>query len=303
MTRGRIAFLFPGLGAQHPGMGSGLSEREPVFRAAIEECGGLPDGDLADPATAVPALFITEYALVRLWQAYGVEPDALLGHSIGEHVAALVAGIFTLPDALTVVRARGRLAQSTRPGAMLAVRLDEAEALARIPEEISLAAVNGPRNTVLAGPVAMIEELAGELAAEGVGSRRVPATRAYHSVLMEPVLAEFRSVLAEVRLAPPDRPMLSNVTGDWLTAEQATDPGYWAAHLRGTVRFGDCVRTLFRTGPHLLVECGPGHPEGRNRPPDAPPRPLQSLPDPGEPEVFYDTLRTLTPPGSPQLLV
>jgi phthiocerol/phenolphthiocerol synthesis type-I polyketide synthase E len=282
----RLAFLFPGLGAQHAGMGSGLYEREPAFRAAVDECGGLPAGDLADPETAVPALFVTEYALVRLWQAYGIEPDALLGHSIGEHVAALVAGVFTLPDALTVVRARGRLLQATPPGAMLAVRLAESEALARLPDGVSPAAVNGPGNTVLAGPADALERLAGALAAEGIGSRRVQATRAYHSVLMEPVLPAFRAVLDGVRLTPPDRPMLSNVTGDWLTAEQATDPGYWVRHLRGTVRFGDCVRRVL---DHTLVECGPGHPEGKN----APFRPLQSLPDPGEPEVFHETLAAL----------
>lgn len=266
-----IAFLFPGLGAQHPGMGGDLYEREPAFRAAVDECGGLPAGDLDQPETAVPALFVTEYALARLWRAYGVEPGLVFGHSIGEHAAALVAGVFTLQDALEVVRARGRLLQATPPGGMLAVRLDEADVLARLPAELSLAAVNGPRNSVVSGPMGALRGLAERLAAEGVDSRQIPASRAYHSSLLDPVLAEFRAVLEKVRLAPPALPMLSNVTGGPLTAAEATDPGYWVRQMRGTVRFGDCVRHVVE---HRLVECGPGHPEGK----DAPHRPLQSLP-------------------------
>jgi acyl transferase domain-containing protein/acyl carrier protein len=271
----RVAFMFPGQGAQYPGMGSQLYRAEPVFRAAMDECAaGLagtldedlreimfaPDGEATLRQTAItqPALFTIEYALARLWQSWGVEPAAMIGHSIGEFVAATLAGVYALPDALRVVAARGRLMQRMAPGAMLAVRLDEAVLLARLPAELAIAAVNGPGACVVSGPTEDVADFARQLDHDGVGSRRLVTSHAFHSPMMEPALAEFRSVVDGVRLQPPRLGFLSNVSGEWMTAAAATDPAYWASQLVEPVRFGGCLATLLAQDGWLLLECGPG---------------------------------------------
>jgi len=286
-----VAFLFPGQGAQEVGMGAGAYGEEPVFREAFDRCAeGLrphlaslvPDGDLrhllAPPAarragaaealrqTALtqPALFAVEFALAALWRSWGVEPAALAGHSIGELVAATLAGVFSLEDALAVVAARGRLIGGLPPGAMLAVPLGAAEltALLReagVGEEISLAAVNGPASSVASGPPAAIAALAEELRRRGVRSRPLATSHAFHSAMMEPILAPFAEVLAGVELAPPRLPLLSNVTGTWMRPEEATDPRYWVRHLRQPVLFSDLLGELAGGDPAtLLLEVGPG---------------------------------------------
>ena len=256
-----VAFLFSGQGSQYPGMGRGLYESEPAYRAAIDRCAAIVGPELRELADvertdrAQPALFAVEYALAELWESWGVRPKALLGHSIGEYVAACRAGVFSLEDALAVVAARGRLMASMPPGAMLAVQLPEAELRPKLGAKLSLAAVNGPRRCVVSGPEEAVAGLAARLEAEGIESRRLHTSHAFHSAMMDPILPELRAAVARVARQAPEVPFLSNLTGTWITAEQATDPGYWAEHLRGTVRFGDGLAEL---ESHLLLEVGPG---------------------------------------------
>ena len=271
----QVAFMFPGQGAQYPGMGSQLYRAEPAFRAALDECAAVlagtleedlreimfaPDGEATLRQTAItqPALFAIEYALAMLWQSWGVEPAATVGHSIGEFVAATLGGVYSLPDALHVVAARGRLMQRMAPGAMLAVRMDEAALAARLPDELALAAVNGPGACVVSGPAEDVAGFARQLDHDGVGSRRLVTSHAFHSPMMTPALAEFRAVVAGIRLQSPRLGFLSNVTGDWITAAAATDPSYWASQLVEPVRFGGCLATLLAQDGWLLLECGPG---------------------------------------------
>ncbi|MGQ5261319.1 type I polyketide synthase [Micromonospora sp. ZYX-F-536] len=301
-----VAFLFSGQGAQYAGMGAQLYAEQPRFAAAVDECAellrphlGLDLRDLIlgrDPAAGEkltetrytqPALFTVEYALAVLWQATGVRPAAMIGHSIGEYVAATVAGVLTLPDALRVVAARGRLMQSLPAGSMLAVALDEAVVAELLPEGLSVATVNGPGTCVVAGETAAVEAFAATLKGK---SKVLRTSHAFHSPMMEPILAEFTALMGTVPLHPPRVPFLSNVTGTWITAEQATDPAYWAGHLRRPVRFGDCVATLLATGTWQLVECGPGRQlanlarmqVAKGTPEQRPLTPLGSLPAAGE---------------------
>ncbi|HWA25815.1 MAG TPA: amino acid adenylation domain-containing protein [Lacunisphaera sp.] len=275
-----VVFLFPGQGVQYANMGHGLYQAEPVFRQSVDECCrilaprlGLDLRSLLFPAaahheTAVsrlnetsitqPALFVIEYSLAQLWRRWGVKPAALAGHSLGEYVAACLAGVFSLEDALLLVAERARLMQAQPRGTMLAVRLPEAEVAPLATGAVALAAVNAPDLCVLAGPHEAIDALAESLAADGVGVKRLNTSHAFHSAMMEPVLAPFAATLRQVRLQAPNIPCLSNVTGTWLTAAQATDPGYWTTHLRQAVRFADGVATLFQEMRPVLLEVGPG---------------------------------------------
>lgn len=286
VTPPRLAWMFPGQGAQHAGMGAELYATEAVFSKTVDECAALLTDDLgglrgvvpsgkhgadiremifgadagriAQTAITQPALFVVEYALAELWRSWGIEPAGMVGHSIGEYVAATCAGVFDLPDALHVVAERGRLMQSMPPGAMLAVQLDETRLRTYLPDDLSIATVNGPSACVVSGPAAPVEKLAATLAADGIGTRSLRTSHAFHSPMMEPILADFRAVVASVPLRAPSLPFLSNVTGDWISASDATDPSYWARHLRAAVRFGDCMTTLLDDGEWQLVECGPG---------------------------------------------
>jgi len=280
-----VAFLFSGQGAQYPGMGVELYATEPAFRAEVDRCSTLlgsrlgfdlreelfaprpaaPDGgrDAADrlrqTSLTQPALFVLEYALARLWNEWGIVPDAMLGHSIGEYVAATLAGVMALPDALALVAARGKLMQSLAGGAMLAVPLPEAEVVPLLGPRLSLAAVNAPARTVVAGPEEAVESFARQLQARGLAPRRLQTSHAFHSPMMEPILAPFLREVERVPLAPPRVPFLSNVSGTWITPEEATDPGYWARHLRHPVRFGDGVARLLEAPGRVLLEVGPGN--------------------------------------------
>ena len=271
-----VAFLFPGQGAQYPGMARGLYDAEPTFRADVDLCCRLlqphlgldlrqalfEDGDperLQSTQLAQPALFVVSWAMARLWMSWGVRPEAMLGHSIGEYVAASLAGVFSLEDALSVVAVRGRLMGQMPPGAMLGVPLPETELLPLLGEELSLAAVNRPAVSVVSGPVEAVEELAARLTAQGLACRRLHTSHAFHSRMMDPILQPFLEQVKRVRLEPPRLPFLSNVTGTWIRPEEATDPAYWVRQLRQAVRFADNAALLLAEPRRILLEVGPGH--------------------------------------------
>ncbi len=279
--RRRVAFLLPGQGAQHPGMGRGLYAGEEVFRRELDACAErlaprlgcdlrsllYPAGGEAEAAAvlrqtrfAQPALFAVEHALARLWLSWGVTPAAMIGHSLGEYVAACLAGVLSLEDALDLVAARGELMQELPPGAMLSVDLPEAEIAPELQGGLALAAVNGPGFCVVAGPDEEIALLERRLAARGAVARRLHTSHAFHSAQMEPVLRPFAERVARVALRAPAIPYLSNLTGTWITAGQATDPAYWVRHLRETVRFGPGLERLLADAPEglTLLEVGPG---------------------------------------------
>ncbi|GIH80024.1 SDR family NAD(P)-dependent oxidoreductase [Planobispora longispora] len=309
----QVAFLFPGQGAQYGGMAAELYENEPVFREAVDECAAILDvreqifatGEEADErlrqtSLTQPALFTVEYALARLWLSLGVEPAAMIGHSIGEYVAATVAGVFTLPDALRLVEARGRLIQGMPPGSMLAVQLMPDEIAPLLPDDVSVATINGPGTCVVAGPSASVRELAEMLEEEGIGCTPLRTSHAFHSAMMEPMLGEFRALVAATELSAPSLPFLSNVSGTWITAAEAVDPSYWARHVREPVRFGDCVAALVADGEWIMIECGPGRQLSglvRAQLPAGAPGPLPSLPGPrdkaGDVEVFSQAVGAL----------
>ncbi|QRN93140.1 amino acid adenylation domain-containing protein [Archangium violaceum] len=275
----RVAFLFPGQGAQSVGMARELYASEPVFREHADACFTLlaprlgrdlrpllypaPGQEvaareaLADPRFALPALFIVEYALARLWMDWGIEPHAMLGHSYGEYAAACLAGVLSLEDALTLAVTRGRLMASMPPGAMTAVGCSEADLRPLLTGGLSLAAVNGASRCVVSGPVAEVERLEQELVRRDVGVLRLPARHAFHSADVEPVMPELQRVVAGLRLSAPQRPYVSSLTGTWIRPEEATDPSYWVRQMRQPVRFSEGLDTLLRDGGLVLLEVGP----------------------------------------------
>ncbi|HEY3754811.1 MAG TPA: SDR family NAD(P)-dependent oxidoreductase [Opitutaceae bacterium] len=280
-ARRPMVFLFPGQGAQHVNMGRGLYESEAVFRAEVDwgcdllkpllgfdlrtvlypaskDQEAAATDRLKQTALAQPALFVVEYALARLWESWGVRPDAMIGHSIGEYVAAAMAGVFAPEDALALVAERGRLMQSLPRGAMLSVGCDEATATGYLDDGISLAAVNSPESCVLSGPEERIDALERTLTERGLTSRRLQTSHAFHSAMMEPILAEFTAKVAAVPRQAPKLRYISNLTGDWIQAAQATDPAYWARHLRSAVRFSDGAKTALASGTSIALEVGPG---------------------------------------------
>ncbi len=270
----RVVFLFPGQGAQHAGMARGLYESEPVFAAHFDVCAeGFADtlgvdlrAEVFDgPGTnlertdhAQSALFAVEYALAALVASYGVHPSALAGHSIGEYVAATLAGVFDLPTAITAVSARARLMQSASPGAMAAVALAPGDIAEHLPAGLDLAAINDPGNCVVAGSGEAIGQFADRLAERGIAVRRMRTSHAFHSGSMEPALPEFAEILARLSLREPTTPLLSNVTGTWMTVEEATDPARWVRQMRATVRFSDELDAVLQAPARVLMEVGPG---------------------------------------------
>lgn len=271
----KTAFLVPGQGAQYPGMARELYARFAPFRDAMDQVAAamLPALDvralIADTSAgaaerlrqteyAQPALFAVEYATARLLEAIGVTPDALLGHSVGEYVAACLAGVFTVEDAAALVALRGRLMSEAPAGAMLAIAATEPDARGwGDGSGLSLAAVNGPSACVLAGTFDAIEALERRLSADGIGCSRLHTSHAFHSHLMDGIVERFRDAVAARPRHAPAKPFVSNVTGTWITEAQAIDPGYWARHLREPVRFADGVATLAATCGRF-VEVGPG---------------------------------------------
>ena len=275
-----VAFMFPGQGAQYVEMTKGLYQTEATFREHVDRCAELLQASLqldlreviyprqgAAAAAAEklkqtsftqPALFVIEYALAQLWKSWGVQPQAMIGHSIGEYVAACLADVFSLEEALTLVAARGKLMQQLPGGAMLAISLPEAEAALHLNGHIAIAAINAPALCVVSGPTTDIDELAARLEQKSVECRRLHTSHAFHSAMMEDILAPFTELVSKTKRAAPKIPFISNVTGKWITTTEATDPRYWARHLRQTVRFSDGVKELLNEPARVLLEVGPG---------------------------------------------
>ncbi|MGH6839387.1 MAG: amino acid adenylation domain-containing protein [Methylocella sp.] len=273
----KLAFLFPGQGAQYSGMGQGLYRRYPAFARAIDQCASILEpsfgidlrtvlfGDKAEAgprlqatALAQPALFSVCFSVAALWRSLGFEPAAMLGHSIGEFVAATLAGVMRLEDALTVVAARGAKMQELPEGAMLAVMLSEPEIKECLPGNLSIAAVNASGVCVVSGPHPAVDAFEAKLTALGAGSRRLRTSHAFHSAMVDPVLEPLAKILAEIPLSPPSIPYVSTMSGTWITADQATDPQYWARHCRETVRYAEALACLAKPISPILIEVGPG---------------------------------------------
>lgn len=278
-----IVFMFPGQGSQYPGMGADLYQSEPVVRRTVDECCELlvphlgmdlrdvlfpapgraetAAADLRDTAMAQPALFVVQYALARLWRSWGVDPAAMIGHSIGEFVAATIADVIRLEDALRLLARRGRLISSLPPGSMLGVMAALEDVTDFVDDDICLAADNAPGLCVLSGPSPAIDRVEDVLAARSVPVRRLNTSHAFHSSMMDPVLAEFESMVAGVAQSHPVIPYVSTLTGVW--ADGPPPPGYWSAQIRSAVRFAPGLRTLMTpdspAGPDAVyLEVGPG---------------------------------------------
>lgn len=275
-----IVFMFPGQGAQYAGMGLACYRHEPVFREAVDRCaeilrpqlgldlrdalyarerGAEPKAfDLRQTALAQPALFTVEYALACLWMSWGIAPEAMIGHSVGEYVAATLAGVFSLEDGLALVARRGRLVQDLPSGSMAAVPLSAAALEPYLADGAVIAAVNEPGVCTVAGSDAAVEEMRRRLAEDGIVCRTLPTSHAFHSPMMDPAREPLAQLISGFTLKPPRIPFVSNVTGGWITDEQATDPEYWATHLRQRVEFAAGAELLLADPRRIFLEVGPG---------------------------------------------
>ncbi|MEM1255606.1 MAG: amino acid adenylation domain-containing protein [Cyanobacteria bacterium P01_H01_bin.21] len=276
-SRPKVAFLFTGQGAQYVNMGRQLYETQPLFREILQDCDEILRSHLPQSLLSIlygesdsslinetiytqPALFTVEYGLARLWQSWGITPTVVLGHSLGEYVAACIAGVFNLEDGLKLVAERARLMQSLEQhqGKMAAVFADAASvnaAIAGYGNEVSIAAFNGPTHTVISGQCDAVQTVLSRL--EGVDAREIKVSHAFHSHLMEPILGEFEQVAAKVQFSAPKIPLISNVTGQVMKPGFIPDASYWCNHLRSSVRFLETIQTLAGLDISCCLECGP----------------------------------------------
>jgi len=281
IDRPSLVFMYPGGGAQYLGMGRDLYDHEPGFRAQVDHGFSIlksqsgidladiflsknadeesVNAELARPSVQLPLIFIIEIALTQLWESYGVTPDAVIGHSLGENTAACVAGVLSFEAALGLVTLRGQLMEEVPPGAMLSVSMSVDELKNELGEELDLAAANSPQLAVASGPDQLITQLAERLSAKGIDSQRIRIDIAAHSRLLDGVLERFRDYLKSISLTEPTLPIISNRTGEWLQPEQATSPDYWVEHLRNSVLFAKGIDTLLESPDRVFLEVGPGH--------------------------------------------
>lgn len=275
-----LVFMFPGGGAQYAGMARDLYETEPEFREwmdrGLDHLQARLDYDirsiwlpepgaeaaaterLKQPSVQLPLIMITEYALARLWMSWGVRPAALVGHSMGENTAACLAGVMSFEDCIGLVLLRGQLFDTVPAGGMLSVPMSVAALTPMLADNLDIAAVNAPDLTVVSGPQAALDAFAARLAGDGVECQRIRIDIAAHSRMLEPILKRFGDYLRNIRLSPPNMPILSNLSGNTLSDAEATSPDYWVRHLRGTVRFADCIATLADKPARVFLEVGPG---------------------------------------------
>ena len=274
-----VVFVFPGQGSQYVNMGLNFYQSEPLFQAIVDQCAELLHQDLnfdirtllypepGQEETAAaelkktihtqPALFVVEYALAQLWMSWGLQPVALMGHSIGEFVAACLAGVFSLEDGLKLIAARGKMMWELPAGSMLSVRSGVEQVRPYLTDQLAIAAINSPSLCVISGPTPAIEALETTLNTEEMACKRLHTSHAFHSSMMDDMVAPFKSLCADISLSPPQIPFVSTATADWITEHQATDPQYWADHLRATVRFAESVQTLWQQPERILLEVGP----------------------------------------------
>ncbi|MBD2293365.1 SDR family NAD(P)-dependent oxidoreductase [Anabaena sphaerica FACHB-251] len=279
-TKRAITFMFPGQGAQYVDMGKELYQTEPTFREQVDNCCLLLEPylgldlrsviypqefekqaateHLKQTSLAQPALFVIEYALAKLWMSWGISPQAIIGHSIGEYVAACLAGVMSLENALALVAVRGKLMQQMSPGAMLSVSASAKEIKNLLGENLDLAAINAPSLCVVSGTNQAIDEFQEKLTALKIESRRLHTSHAFHSSMMEEMLEPFIAEVKKVKLNSPQIPFISNLTGNWILPEQAISSDYWAQHLRETVNFSAGLSVLLQKNESILLEVGPG---------------------------------------------
>jgi amino acid adenylation domain-containing protein len=278
-TASGVVFMFPGQGSQYVNMGRDLCASEPVFKQHFDQCCDLfskeigtslrdilfpQAGDEEKTADQLKqtiytqaSLFTMHYSLAKLWMHWGITPDAMMGHSIGEFTAACLAGVFSLEDAVKLVANRGRMMQELPGGSMLSVRAAEDEVLKKLPAGCSIAANNGPQLCVASGPHEAIAKLQGELEKDGITCKLLVTSHAFHSQMMDAMVAPYKKVVEGVKLHAPRIPIISTVTAEWLKDDEATSSKYWSDHLRATVRFAQAVKFAWADADRVMLEVGP----------------------------------------------
>ncbi|WP_141699671.1 acyltransferase domain-containing protein, partial [Nostoc sp. KVJ20] len=271
-----VIFMFSGQGTQYVNMARELYEVETTFKTHVDTCAEILQPhlnldirqilfqdetkvteQLQQTALTQPGLFVIEYALAQLWMEWGVHPEAMIGHSIGEYVAATIAGVFSLEDALAIVATRGRLMQQLPTGSMLAIPLPVENLRSLLTDDTQIAAVNSPSSCVVSGKSEAITALHNQLLLKGIECRMLHTSHAFHSEMMQPIVPEFVEVVNQVKLNVPSIRFISNVTGTWISDSDATNPSYWGEHLRQTVRFSDGILQLLQF-EGVFLEVGPG---------------------------------------------